>query len=83
MGQIHQLDRVFSLSDAGLAAMFEVIDDLHSAASDGQLHKLTTLSKQELVGWLRELAYTAEEAIEEIEKERAQSMKRAPLRLVK
>ncbi len=55
-------------TDAGLAAVYEAFDDLHSAASEGVHHKLTPLGNRELVGWLQELVYTAQETIAEIER---------------
>jgi hypothetical protein len=69
MGQTHQINHDFHLSDARLEAMFEVFDDLHTAASEGQLEALTTLNNRELVGWLRDLVYTAQETISEIERQ--------------
>ncbi len=68
MGQTHQINHDYNLSDARLAALFEVFDDLHTAASEGQLAAMTTLNNRELVGWLQELVYTAQETITEIEK---------------
>ena len=70
MGQIFQTIHDIQdirLSDARMAAMFEVFDDLHTAASEGQLEAITSLNKRELVGWLRELVFTAQETISEIE----------------
>lgn len=70
MGQIHQTNHDIRLSDARMAAMFEVFDDLHTAATEGQLAAMTTLNNRELVGWLRELMFTAQETISEIESTR-------------
>ena len=70
MGQTHQTNHDIRLSDARMAAMFEVFDDLHTAASEGDLEAMTTLNKRELVGWLRELMFTAQETISEIEQGR-------------
>lgn len=50
-----------------LAELFEALDQMHTAASEGELHLLTTCSQRELIAWLRELAYTAEETIQEID----------------
>lgn len=68
MGHAHKLNLQIPLSDMGLDAVFQAIDDLHSAASTGQLHKVTALNNRELLGWLNELVYTAQETIAEIEK---------------
>jgi hypothetical protein len=70
MGQIHQTIHDLHdirLSDARMAAMFEVFDDLHTAATEGQLEAVTSLNNRELIGWLRELVFTAQETISEIE----------------
>jgi hypothetical protein len=76
--------RDFLLTDAGLAAVFEAIDDLHSAASEGQINLVTPVNRRELVNWLQELIFTAQEAIEEIEAESAATARQEPyLRLVK
>ena len=54
-------------TEARLVALFQTLDELHSAASEDRLNTVTTVSKVELVGWLNELVYTAEETIAEIE----------------
>jgi hypothetical protein len=54
-------------TEARLVALFQALDELHTAASEDRLHTLTTVSKVELVGWLHELVYTAQETIGEIE----------------
>jgi hypothetical protein len=54
-------------SDARLDEVLEVLDELHTAASEGQLPAMTPLNRRELIALLRELVYTAEETIAEIE----------------
>lgn len=71
MGTQKQLNLQVLYNDARMAALFSALDELHSAASDGTLHTVTTLSQAELVGWLRDLVYTAEETIAEIEEDDA------------
>ncbi len=84
MLQAHYSNRDFLLTDAGLAAVYEVFDDLHDAASEDQLQELTALDKRELLGWLRELVFTAQETITEIENRSARAARQEPvLRLVK
>jgi hypothetical protein len=61
----HQLAVLYR--DQQLADLFEVLDQLHSAASEGRLSAETTLSEREMVAWLHELIYTAQQTIEEIE----------------
>ena len=60
-----QLQMIYN--DARMSALFDVLDELHSAASAGAVRKLTTLSDAELKSWLREFVYTAQETIAEIE----------------
>ncbi|MBA3875140.1 MAG: hypothetical protein H0X30_38945 [Anaerolineae bacterium] len=84
MLQAHYPNRDFLLTDAGLEAVVEVFDDLHDAASEGQLQELTALDNRELLGWLRELVFTAQETISEIESRTARTTRQEPvLRLVK
>ncbi len=67
MRHITSRNHEFLFTDAGLAAVYEALDDLHSAASEGKHHKMTPLDNRELVGWLREVDYTVQEIIAEIE----------------
>ncbi|NWF69286.1 MAG: hypothetical protein HXY40_09370 [Chloroflexi bacterium] len=56
-------------TDTRLVDLLDVLDQLHSAASEGYLETLTTLETPELLEMLREVVYTAQEAINEIEAE--------------
>ena len=56
-----------------LADIFEQLDQLHTAVSEGQPHTLTTLDKQDVVGWLQELIFTAEETVKEMERRSAET----------
>ncbi len=67
MATQQQLNFQMVYTDARLNALFDVLDDLHSAASAGSVNKLTSLSNTELKSWLREFVYTAQETIAEIE----------------
>ncbi len=67
MAQIHQPNFQLVVTEARLAALFQALDELHSAASEERLHTLTTMNKVELLGWLHEFVYTAQETIAEIE----------------
>jgi hypothetical protein len=66
MAQIHQPNFQIVHSDARLAGLFQSLDELHTAASEGHLQMVTPMTHAELVGWLQELIYTAEETITEI-----------------
>lgn len=55
------------INDARLASAVDMLDALHSAASEGRLRQMTPLTDAELRGWLLDLAYTVNETIAEIE----------------
>jgi hypothetical protein len=80
MAQIHQPNFQIIYNDMRLAGLFQSLDELHNAASEGSLQSVTPLSNAELMGWLQELIYTAEETLQEI---RQQETKPSHLRLVK
>lgn len=71
MGQTHQHTAQTYFIDPRLAAAFELLDELHTAASEGELNVFTPMSTSEIVEWLREFAYTAHETLAEIEKRSA------------
>lgn len=57
-------------ADEQITALYDVLDELHNAASEGDLQQMTTINEGELVGLLRDLIYTAQETIREIETRR-------------
>ena len=59
-------------NESRLSTLLDALDELHSAASDGDTRAVTTLSNAELIGWLREVIYTARETMEEIEEHNTQ-----------
>lgn len=81
MTQTHQHAAPTCFVDPRLAAAFEVLDALHTAASEGRLDLFTSMSTSEIVGWLHEFVYTAQETLAEIEKRNA--LATPHLRLVK
>jgi hypothetical protein len=64
--------------DQRLDEMLELLDQLHSITSENaaELH----LSQRELVAWLYEVIYTAQETVTELERNR--QVKRSTLRLI-
>ncbi len=60
-------------TDARLDWLLEAVDELHTAVSEGELADLTSLNEFELQNWLRELIWVAQEALSEIERQRAQT----------
>lgn len=61
-----------------LANVLDTLDQLHTAASDGYWPQMACLDRRELVALLREIAFTAEETIQEI----AQEPGTVPLRVL-
>ncbi len=53
-------------TDARFESIFNAIDRLHDAASNGKLTEVTNLSADEVIGWLQDIAYTANETIREL-----------------
>ncbi len=53
-------------TDARFDSIFSAIDRLHDAASSGKLAEVTNLSADEVIGWLQDIAYTANETIREL-----------------
>jgi len=54
-------------TDVRFEQIFATLDELHDAASSGKLSEVTNLPTDEVIGWLRDIAYTARETIREIE----------------
>ena len=54
-------------TDIRFESIFNAVDRLHDAASSGKLGEVTNLSTDEVIGWLRDIAYTANETIRELE----------------
>ena len=67
-------------TDVFLADLFKALDELHTAASENQVGALSPLSDGELVGWLQDLVYTAQETITEIELHKPKPMLRLVVR---
>ncbi len=53
-------------TDARFESIFSAIDRLHDAASSDKLAEVTNLSAEEVIGWLQDIAYTANETIREL-----------------
>jgi hypothetical protein len=70
------------ITEARLAGMLETMDDLHTAASDDTLNQTVTVSRTDMIDWLHELMYLAQETLSEIEAQEAETPV-AMLRLVR
>ena len=64
---LKQIPQQQPYTEARLNWLLEAVDDLHSAASEGDLDTLTTLSDFEVVSWLREVMWVAQETLAEME----------------
>ncbi len=82
MAQIHQPNFQIIYNDVRLAGLFQSLDELHTAVSEDRLRTVTPLTDTELIGWLQELIYVAEETLVEIQEQKARTIT-PQLRLVK
>lgn len=48
-------------------ALLGIMDQLHMAAAAGKLNKLSPMDVRDVIGWLDDIIYTAEETIRELE----------------
>ncbi len=67
---VEQKKRVFYSAEE-MEALFLMLDQLHDAASAGELSDVTPMTAEQMTGWLREIIYTARETIVEIERHTA------------
>jgi hypothetical protein len=54
-------------TDARFEAVVLSLDRLHDAVIEGRTPDVSTLEKQALIGWLREIAFVTQETIHELE----------------
>ncbi len=54
-------------TDVRFESIFNALDRLHDAASTGKLDEISNLSADEVMGWLRDIVYTANETMRELE----------------
>lgn len=60
--------------DNRLDIAFETIDELHTAISEGNIEAISDIqNRAELVKWLRDVIYTAQETIMELESDHEES----------
>ena len=53
--------------DQRMAGFLDMLDQIHSAASEDGLGSVTTFSQNEVNEWLREVAYLAQETLNELD----------------
>jgi hypothetical protein len=61
------------VNEVQLEALLETVDRLHSAAAQGDLQSATELSPELVAGWLEDIMFTAQEAINEIHRSASQA----------
>ena len=64
----HQVDQLLrsAFDDAWFERLFLAIDRLHDRVSDGRPCTVSPLAPADMVGWLEDIIYTAQETIVEI-----------------
>ncbi len=67
MDPIRWIPVSYDFSDDAFADLFARFDRLHDVASGGQLTGATPLRPSEVIGWLEDIIFTAEETIREID----------------
>ncbi len=67
MDQTTYITCLYDYSDAGLERIFQMLDLLHDFASERRLVEATPLRASEMIGWLEDIIFTAEETIREID----------------
>ena len=61
----------FTVSQIQLTDVLEYVDALHTAASEGESQDFTGMNEAEMINHLREIIFTAQEALIEIDAQRA------------
>ncbi|MBN1201052.1 MAG: hypothetical protein JXJ20_04275 [Anaerolineae bacterium] len=69
-----RLVRPARYSEAWFETVFQALDHLHDIASEGSLCSASPLTALEMVGWLEDIVYTAQETIDEIQAHRPQKV---------
>jgi hypothetical protein len=70
------------ITDLHLETLLDTLDRLHTAAHQGQLSEETTISQHELMGWLEDIIYTAQETLAEMEANQIQTEQSQVAKLV-
>ncbi len=71
----------YAATSARMDELYNVLDELHSAASEDELHTFTSMTEHDVVDFLRDLIYTAQQTIEEIE-QRVERNKKRPANVI-
>jgi gluconate kinase len=69
MIEMHTLRKLLveKYTEAHFEVLLQIMDQLHDAATVNNLAAITPLTTREMIGWLDDIIYTAEETIRELE----------------
>ena len=73
MGPTLQPNLQLLYNTARLSDLLDALDELHSAASDGNIRTVTPMNNAELKSWLFEVIYMARETMDEIDGRNAEA----------
>jgi hypothetical protein len=54
-------------TEAHFEVLLQIVDRLHDAAAADRLETVTPMNAREVIGWLDDIIYTAEETIRELQ----------------
>lgn len=63
----HQPQLTVMYTDSALGNLYEVLDQLHNAASEGRAEAISHMSMDDLRGMLQDIIYTAQETVAELD----------------
>ncbi len=67
MDPIRWIPVSYDFSEDAFADLFSRFDQLHDRACAGQIVQATSLRPAEVIGWLEDIIFTAEETVREID----------------
>jgi hypothetical protein len=54
-------------TEAHFEALLQIVDRLHDAAAAGKLGEVSPMEAREVIGWLDDIIFTAEETLRELQ----------------
>lgn len=68
MTDMHMLHKMLNelYTEAHFEALLQMMDRLHDAAAMGELEAVCMMDTREVMGWLDDIIYTAEETVREL-----------------
>jgi gluconate kinase len=65
--QANNMPLQLMFTDARMAALVDAIDDLHSAVVEQRLQQVSPLTRKDMIDWLNELIFLAQETVTELD----------------